>query len=104
MTQQIIDVGNVANDGTGDSIREAFIKTNDNFTELYTANTVSVTGNISGNNISASGNITVSGQVVYLPLRTADPTVTANGAMYYNSSYNKVRVYVAGAWANITTS
>ena len=35
MTQQIIDVGTVANDGTGDSLRTAFIKTNDNFTELY---------------------------------------------------------------------
>ena len=35
MTQQIIDVGTVANDGTGDSLRTAFIKANDNFTELY---------------------------------------------------------------------
>jgi len=35
MTQQVIDVGNVANDGQGDPLRTAFIKTNDNFTELY---------------------------------------------------------------------
>ena len=35
MTQQIINVGNVANDGQGDPLRTAFIKTNDNFTELY---------------------------------------------------------------------
>lgn len=35
MTQQIIDVGNVANDGSGDPLRTAFIKCNDNFTELY---------------------------------------------------------------------
>ena len=35
MTQQIIDVGTVANDGQGDSLRTAFIKANDNFTELY---------------------------------------------------------------------
>ena len=34
MTQQIIEVGTVANDGTGDSLRTAFIKINDNFTEL----------------------------------------------------------------------
>ena len=58
MTQQIIDVGNVANDGQGDTLREAFIKTNDNFTELYNASSVSVTGNISGGNISASGTLT----------------------------------------------
>ncbi len=35
MTQQVIDVGNVANDGQGDPLRTAFTKTNDNFTELY---------------------------------------------------------------------
>lgn len=37
MTQQIIDVGTIANDGTGDEFRTAFIKCNDNFTELYAA-------------------------------------------------------------------
>jgi hypothetical protein len=30
-----IGVGSVANDGTGDTLREAFIKTNDNFSALY---------------------------------------------------------------------
>jgi hypothetical protein len=36
MSQQIINVGTNANDNTGDPIRTAFIKTNANFTELYT--------------------------------------------------------------------
>lgn len=36
MAQQIIDIGTIANDGTGDPLRTAFTKTNDNFTELYT--------------------------------------------------------------------
>jgi hypothetical protein len=35
MAQQGIDIGAQGNDGTGDSIREAFRKANDNFTELY---------------------------------------------------------------------
>jgi len=35
MTQQIINVGNAPNDGDGDPIRTAFIKSNDNFTQLY---------------------------------------------------------------------
>ena len=35
MTQQVINVGNVANDGDGDPLRTAFIKANENFTELY---------------------------------------------------------------------
>jgi hypothetical protein len=37
MAKQTIDVGERGNDGTGDSIRESFIKVNNNFTELYSA-------------------------------------------------------------------
>ena len=36
MAQQNLNVGAVSNDGTGDTLRNAFIKTQDNFTELYT--------------------------------------------------------------------
>lgn len=54
MTQQIIDVGNVANDGQGDPIRTAFIKTNENFSELY--NIGGATGIANGtSNISIAG-------------------------------------------------
>lgn len=35
MTQQTINIGTVGNDGTGDPLRTAFDKCNDNFTELY---------------------------------------------------------------------
>ena len=35
MTQKIINVGTVANDGTGDTIRGAFTNVNANFTEVY---------------------------------------------------------------------
>jgi hypothetical protein len=35
MSKQSIDIGVQGNDGTGDSIREAFRKVNDNFTDLY---------------------------------------------------------------------
>jgi len=35
MAQQTINIGTVANDGTGDPLRTAFDKVNDNFTELY---------------------------------------------------------------------
>lgn len=35
MAKQTINIGTVANDGTGDALRDAFDKTNDNFTELY---------------------------------------------------------------------
>jgi hypothetical protein len=35
MAKQVINTGSVANDGTGDTLRAAFTKTNANFTELY---------------------------------------------------------------------
>lgn len=35
MTKQTINIGSAANDGTGDPLRTAFDKINDNFTELY---------------------------------------------------------------------
>ena len=35
MAQQPINTGTVANDGTGQTLRSAFVKVNQNFTELY---------------------------------------------------------------------
>ena len=35
MAKQTINIGTTANDGTGDQLRSAFDKVNDNFTELY---------------------------------------------------------------------
>jgi len=35
MSKQTINIGTVANDGTGDPLRDAMIKVNDNLTELY---------------------------------------------------------------------
>lgn len=99
MTQQIIDVGSTPNDGTGDPIRTAFTKTNDNFTELYNATTVSVTGNVTGGNITTPG---VLSGTVQLVQHTADPSTTTNGTMYYNSSTNQVRVYIDGAWHSLS--
>lgn len=59
MAQQIINVGNVANDGGGDPLRNAFIKVNDNFTELY--NTGGITGIQNGNsNISIAEDSAIS--------------------------------------------
>lgn len=43
MSQQLINTGAYANDHTGDGLRTAFIKTNENFTELYNRPTRTVT-------------------------------------------------------------
>lgn len=37
MVKKVINVGVEGNDATGDSIRDSFVKTNENFTELYAA-------------------------------------------------------------------
>ena len=54
MTQQIIDVGANANDGTGEPLREAFTAVNDNFTEIYTAGPVGSQVKISGNVVTTT--------------------------------------------------
>ena len=56
MAQKSINIGSTANDGTGETVRSAFDKTNDNFTELYADN--SVTHARLENRYTASGSIT----------------------------------------------
>lgn len=52
MTIKTIDVGTIANDGTGDDLREAFIKVNDNFTEVDNR---LVTLPVQGENLGVAG-------------------------------------------------
>ena len=54
MAKQTINIGTTANDGTGDPLRTAFDKINDNFTELYNASPATAQVTISGNQISAN--------------------------------------------------
>ena len=60
MAQQVINIGASPNDGTGDFVRDAFDKTNDNFTELYSSSGGGgggahvLTEPISGQNYSAT--------------------------------------------------
>ena len=60
MTQQIINIGTAANDGTGDPLRTAFNKINTNFTELYSRDAAGSNLDLSNNEIAAlnsNGNI-----------------------------------------------
>lgn len=61
MAQQIINVGLVANDNTGDTLRAAFVKTNDNFTEIY------------------SGNPTFTGSPIFSPTGNGSVVITNSG-------------------------
>ena len=56
MTQQIINTGNVSNDGTGESLRNAFIAVNDNFTQIWASGPVNsqvvITNNVISTNVT----------------------------------------------------
>jgi hypothetical protein len=62
MAREIINVGSTANDGTGDGLRTAYIKCNDNFQELYntTQTPVQIENGTSNMAVAASANVTVS--------------------------------------------
>tara|TARA_Y100000389_G_scaffold205089_1_gene262983 strand:- start:5285 stop:5986 length:702 start_codon:yes stop_codon:yes gene_type:complete len=73
MAKQVINIGTTANDGTGDPLRTAFDKVNDNFTELYSDDAGDVGSIIAGTGISvdqATGNVTVT---------NSDPNATHTG-------------------------
>jgi|TARA_B100000902_G_scaffold2501_1_gene3168 hypothetical protein len=54
MAQQQINIGSSANDGTGDPLRTAFDKINDNFNDLYGTSPFGQQITISGNKISSN--------------------------------------------------
>ena len=90
MSQQIIDVGAAANDGTGESLRNAFTAVNSNFTEIYTAGPV-------GSNIAISGNVitntALNGNIVLKP--NGIGVIQANAAVLPSID----NVYVLGSAA-----
>jgi len=63
MAKQTINIGTAPNDGTGDPLRTAFDKVNDNFTELYSDDAGDVNSIIEGAGISvdqSTGDVTIS--------------------------------------------
>lgn len=76
MAQQIINIGTTANDRTGDPLRDAYDKINDNFTELYNE-----LGGTSLSNISISGNTITSdnsnGDINIDPNGTGNTVITS---------------------------
>jgi hypothetical protein len=96
MAQQTINIGATANDGTGDQLRTAFDKVNDNFVEVYTELGGSSLSNISfsGNTISTddtNGNLTIdpngTGTIVLANATTASSTLTVTGATTVNGGF-----------------
>lgn len=81
MTQEIIDIGALANDGTGDPLRVAFDKINNNFTQLYTTASVdgpngaiqfalaTTVGNVTTYSLDASANLKFNSSINRLDIR-----------------------------------
>jgi len=75
MAQQLLNVGTNSNDGTGDTLRVAMQKVNENFTEVYTSPGISTDAiGISGNQISA---VRSNDDLVFAPAGTGSITMPA---------------------------
>jgi hypothetical protein len=121
MAVQLINIGNVANDGTGDDLREAFIKVNQNFEELDLRDDEQTTASNLGDigqgiffqrlnydlqfkKISAGANITLTADddkiVIVADSGVSDLTITADtGSVLLD---NSAALTIAGG-ANIST-
>jgi hypothetical protein len=103
MAKQVIGIGSVANDGTGDTIRAAFDKCNDNFTELYTddagdVNSITATAPIERD--SATGAVTISLADAGVTLAKMQ-NVAANSILGRNANSSGVMTEIALATTQI---
>ena len=88
MARQTINIGTTANDGTGDPLRSAFDKINDNFLELYgadsdatTFNNPTLVGALMTDDLDLNGNKIISasnGNITLDPQGTGTIELTAN--------------------------
>lgn len=122
MTKQVIQVGSTTNDGTGDTLRQAGIKINDNFTEIYQALTnfnytlpTASTSILGGVKVDGTS-ITITNGVISattstntsIPIRfpsftdtQRDALTPVNGDVIYNSTANRFQGYQQGAWVDL---
>jgi hypothetical protein len=93
MAKQTVAVGSTANDGTGDPLRDAFGKVNDNFTEVYggailparlAGNWVAIDGSFSG--VIANGAFVSSGRIYYSPILITAPITISDLAARVSGS------------------
>lgn len=90
MAIQLINIGNVANDGTGDDLREAFIKVNQNFEELDLRDDEQTSGSNTGNGVGVFGQRVnydlqfkslVAGTDVSITSDASEITISADGGL-----------------------
>lgn len=115
MAQKIINVGTVANDGTGDTIRGAFSNVNVNFTELYSNLTIAIPAYNTANAAFAETNTVnsllqtaaVSANLYSNDVGTASNAYSLNVATSIGTSGNTFTISIGAAsntWANTYAS
>lgn len=92
MTQQVINVGNLPNDGDGDPIRTAYIKCNDNFTELYTIPAGGIAENVYY--VSKSGSDSNSGRALGQSFLTIKRAVQVATSYLVNNPTERACIFV----------
>lgn len=100
MAQQEIDVGSSAGDDTGDPLRDAFTKINENFAELYSGNVQVTSANVlvysvagrTGNVVLTVNDITQAASKSYV-----DTAISANIAIITGSVTNSLSANITAA-------
>lgn len=98
MAQQIINIGAAANDGTGDPVRDAFDKCNQNFSEVYGSGGQ----NFNHDNVvcailrtAADGNWTILDDAGHTPINASSIVTDSNRiTLTYGKTFNGVRSFV----------
>lgn len=100
MAQQHLNTGSSANDGTGDTLRSAFVKTEENFTDLYTNIRGSVLPNYTGSalitgSLGTTGSIQIEGTgsfpTITLGIDPGGNTTKTGSIKLIDNSYPEVR-------------
>lgn len=114
MAQQTINIGSSANDGTGDTLRVAGDKINDNFTELYTQtsailDSADVVSIITDSDLNMHANdITTTGRVIYSNKYDSDGLLPDNniyeGMFVYTHNDQRASFAHDSAWSKLIDS
>ena len=86
MAKQTVNIGSVANDGTGDPLRTAFDKINDNTDELYTLFGNGTTLSISGDVSVSAGAVTIANDAIDESHLNATNTAVDNYILSFDSA------------------
>ncbi len=100
MAKQTINIGSSANDGTGDSLRSAFDKVNDNFNELYGAGAAGTNVDITGNSITT---INTNGDLTLAPQGTGK-VIVDTGNVLNLADHNDNAIVFTNSNGDLTSS